>query len=64
MRNHLCEPARQHFSEHLDGKPIEGTMRYFVALHLAICPPCKRTYQALVATRDALGALKDEDPKP
>lgn len=62
MRKHLCESARLHFSEHMDGVPIEGAMRYFVALHLAICPPCKRTYAALAATREALSALKDEDP--
>jgi predicted anti-sigma-YlaC factor YlaD len=62
VRNRFCEPARLHFSQRLDGAPIEGLVRYLVEAHLLICPPCKRTYKALAATRDALSALRDNDP--
>jgi anti-sigma factor RsiW len=60
----LCRRARAHFSAHLDGELLSKGSRLAVALHLTLCPMCRRTYAALQATRDALRSLGDAEPEP
>jgi RNA polymerase sigma-70 factor (ECF subfamily) len=57
-----CQAVRPHFSDHLDGERLPFFRRLMVRFHLAVCPPCRRVHRSLVATRDALGALRDEEP--
>jgi predicted anti-sigma-YlaC factor YlaD len=54
-----CRAARAHFSELLDGEPLPLFSRAVARLHLTVCPRCRNTWLALVATRDALRALRD-----
>jgi hypothetical protein len=51
--------ARRDFSDWLDEQPIPWWRRIFVRLHLRICPRCIRVQRSLVATKEALAALKD-----
>ncbi len=57
-----CRTVRPHFSDHLDGEPLPLVKGLLVRFHLLVCPPCKRVHRSLVATREALGALRDADP--
>jgi predicted anti-sigma-YlaC factor YlaD len=57
-----CRPVREHLSDWLDGEPLPLSVRLTVRLHLSICPPCRRVHRSLVATQDALRALRDADP--
>jgi predicted anti-sigma-YlaC factor YlaD len=61
MPNSFCRLARRHFSDHLDGARLPLLPRLVVAMHLRVCPQCKRFNRSLEATRDALGALRDVD---
>lgn len=61
MRVNPCRIARSHISDHLDGQPISTVGRFLLRLHLTICPPCQRYHRSLVATREALSALRDAD---
>lgn len=56
-----CRPVRPYLSDHLDGEPIPFPARLLVRLHLTICAPCRRAHRSLVATREALHALRDAD---
>ena len=47
----FCKRVRPWFSERLDGAPVPLLWRPPVALHLAVCPLCKRTYQSLEETK-------------
>lgn len=58
-----CLIARSHLSDHLDGEPIPFLARAVLRLHLVVCPPCKRAHESLLATRDALRALRDVEPE-
>lgn len=64
MNVNPCRTARAHFSDRLDGEPLPLVPRVLVALHLTICPPCRRTHRSLVATREALRALRDAEVEP
>jgi predicted anti-sigma-YlaC factor YlaD len=61
MEANLCRIARAHFSDQLDGEPMPLGARLLVKLHLTICPPCRRAHRSLVATREALRALRDAE---
>jgi anti-sigma factor ChrR (cupin superfamily) len=63
MEPELCLRARRSFSDHMDGQPLPWRDRILVALHLRICPLCRRVQRSLDATCDALGALRDHDPE-
>jgi predicted anti-sigma-YlaC factor YlaD len=56
-----CRDVRTHFSDHLDGEPLSFFTRILVRCHLGICPQCRRVQRSLVATREALHALRDVD---
>jgi predicted anti-sigma-YlaC factor YlaD len=56
-----CRLVRPYFSDQLDGEPLPPVVGFFVRFHIRVCPPCRRTYQSLAATRDALRALRDDD---
>jgi predicted anti-sigma-YlaC factor YlaD len=56
-----CFKARPHFSDRLDGEPLPLFVRLKVGLHLRLCPQCRRVQRSLVATREALHALRDAD---
>ena len=56
-----CRGVRSHFSDHLDGERIPFFRRILVRCHLTICPQCRRVQRSLVATREALHALRDVD---
>ena len=56
-----CASVRPHFSDRLDGQAIPFPASLLVRFHLAVCPPCRRVHRSLVATRDALVALRDAD---
>ncbi len=57
----LCRGVRPSFSDHLDGQPLPLHLAVQVRLHLTFCPMCRRTYRALEATRESLGALRELD---
>lgn len=57
-----CSRVRESFSDHLDGLPVTGLRGFFMRLHLAICPTCRRFNVSLAATQDALHSLKDAPP--
>jgi predicted anti-sigma-YlaC factor YlaD len=61
MANRLCEHARRHLSDLIDDQPIALLDRVLVRFHLRLCPTCKNVRRSFDATRDALGALRDED---
>jgi predicted anti-sigma-YlaC factor YlaD len=61
MASRLCEHARRHLSDLIDDQPIPLLDRVLVRFHLRLCPTCKNVRRSLDATRDALGALRDED---
>ena len=61
MRINPCRAARSHFSDHLDGEELPFLARAMVRFHLTVCPPCRRVHRALLATREALHALRDAD---
>jgi predicted anti-sigma-YlaC factor YlaD len=61
MNANPCRNVRAHLSDQLDGEPLPPLTRVMVRLHLTICPPCRRVNRSLVATRDALRALRDVD---
>ena len=63
MRLDRCKHVRGYFSERVDGEELPAATRAEVGLHLAICPPCKRFWRELDATRAALKALRDVDPE-
>jgi hypothetical protein len=48
----------------VDEQPAGLFERTYVAIHLAICPPCRRVVRSFEATRSALDALRDVDPDP
>ena len=59
-----CEKARAHFSDDLDEQPLPLSTRALVRFHLLVCPPCRRAHRSLVATREALQALRDDESDP
>jgi hypothetical protein len=59
-----CRPARARFSDHLDAQPLPLVIGMYVRWHLTICPPCRRFYRSLEATRKALRALRDAEIEP
>ncbi len=63
MTNKFCQTQRPYFSDHLDGQPIPFWRKLMVRWHMAMCPLCIRYNRSLVATRDALSALRDADIK-
>jgi predicted anti-sigma-YlaC factor YlaD len=54
-----CRNVRSYISDGLDGEPLPLLVRF----HLRVCPPCRRVHRSLVATREALRALRDVDPE-
>jgi hypothetical protein len=61
MTDRFCRKSRSYFSDRLDGEPIPFLRGLLVRLHLTVCPQCIRVNRSLVATRDALRALRDRD---
>jgi hypothetical protein len=59
----FCRPARLYFSDLLDGAELPLWRGVLVRLHLRVCPRCIRHHRSLIATREALHALRDHDPK-
>ena len=55
----FCKRVSPWFSERLDGAPVPLLARPMVALHLAVCPQCKRTLRSLEETKRALGRLRE-----
>ena len=55
-----CWDARSKVSDYLDDG-LPASERVLVERHLASCPTCPPLYAGLVATRAALGALRDAD---
>jgi hypothetical protein len=60
MTDRLCNHSRRWFSDHLDGEKLPFWRGLLVRFHLWRCPRCIRLNRSLVATRDALHALRDE----
>jgi predicted anti-sigma-YlaC factor YlaD len=56
-----CRPVREHLSDELDGEALPLHVRAMMGVHLSICPPCQRTHRSLLAVKEALLALRDED---
>ena len=61
MANWMCRVPRRYFSDRLDGQPIPWWSVLWVRFHERVCPDCIRYQRSLVATRDALAALRDPD---
>jgi len=64
MTDLFCRIPRRYFSDRLDGEKAPWWARLMVRMHLRVCPQCIRFNRSLEATRDALKALRDEDPAP
>jgi len=64
MASILCRIARERLSDRVDDQPAGVFERAYTALHLAICPPCRRVVRSFEATRSALSGLRDVDPDP
>ena len=60
--NRFCRATRSDLSDRLDGAPLPFWRRLMGAFHLSLCPTCKLVRRSLVATRDAVAALKDSPP--
>jgi predicted anti-sigma-YlaC factor YlaD len=61
MTDRFCRPQRPYFSDHLDGQPMPFFRGLMVRFHLSVCPQCRRVNRSLVATREAVRALRDAD---
>jgi hypothetical protein len=59
MANRFCSSARLSFSDRLDRVPLPFWRGLFVRMHLRVCPQCIRFNRSLIATREALQALRD-----
>ena len=60
--NVSCNSARQWFSDEADGQPLPLWPGLVVWVHLHFCPRCRRLQRSMLATGDALAALKDQAP--
>ena len=59
MSDWFCIKQRVWFSPRLDGERPPFLRGLLVRMHLGICPRCIRYQRSLIATRDALHALRD-----
>jgi predicted anti-sigma-YlaC factor YlaD len=57
-----CSHAREWFSDYLDGQPVPPYARFWVRLHFAICPLCRRVRRSMDAVEQSLHALKEAPP--
>ena len=62
-KDSFCRRSRLYFSDRLDGRPLPFWRGLMVRWHLLACPLCHRYQRSLVATRDAVRALRDPDPE-
>ena len=62
MTDRFCIKQRRYYSDRIDGVKIPLLWRFVTRMHLTFCPQCIRYQRSLEATRDALKALRDQDP--
>jgi predicted anti-sigma-YlaC factor YlaD len=57
-----CRHCREWFSDYLDGQPVPPWPRFWVRMHLTLCPLCRKVRRSMDAVEGALHALKDAPP--
>jgi predicted anti-sigma-YlaC factor YlaD len=58
-----CKTVRLAMSDLADGE-LRGWRRFWVRLHLFVCPPCRKVHRSFAHTLDLLHHLGEEPSPP